>query len=68
MMADKVGYNWGTNSKNTIYGVPFCDKHTIFSDFYKSVDMFKIARPVIVFGLALSMAVGLVYWIMSLFI
>ena len=31
-------------------------------------NMFKIAGPVIVFGLALSMAVGLIYWIISLFV
>jgi stage V sporulation protein AC len=31
-------------------------------------NMFKIAGPVIVFGMALSMAVGLVYWIISLFV
>jgi len=30
-------------------------------------NMFKIAGPVIVFGVALSMLVGLVYWIISLF-
>jgi stage V sporulation protein AC len=31
-------------------------------------NMFKIAGPVIVFGVALSMLVGLIYWIFSLFI
>jgi len=31
-------------------------------------NMFKIAGPVIVFGVALSMFVGLVYWIISLFV
>ena len=31
-------------------------------------NMFKIAGPVIVFGMALSMLVGLVYWIISLFV
>lgn len=31
-------------------------------------NMFKIAGPVIVFGVALSMAVGFIYWIVSLFI
>ena len=31
-------------------------------------NMFKIAGPVIVFGMALSMVVGLVYWIISLFL
>ena len=30
-------------------------------------NMFKIAGPVIVIGMALSMVVGLVYWIISLF-
>jgi stage V sporulation protein AC len=30
-------------------------------------NMFKIAGPVIVFGVALSMLVGTVYWIISLF-
>jgi len=31
-------------------------------------NMFKIAGPVIVFGVAMSMAVGLIYWIISLFV
>jgi stage V sporulation protein AC len=31
-------------------------------------NMFKIAGPVIVFGVALSMLVGVIYWIMSLFL
>jgi stage V sporulation protein AC len=31
-------------------------------------NMFKIAGPVIVFGVALSMAVGFIYWIISLFV
>jgi len=31
-------------------------------------NMFRIAGPVIVFGMALSMLVGLIYWIISLFI
>ena len=31
-------------------------------------NMFKIAGPVIVFGVAMSMLVGLIYWIISLFI
>ena len=31
-------------------------------------NMFKIAGPVIVFGMALSMLVGLIYWIISLFV
>ncbi len=31
-------------------------------------NMFKIAGPVIVFGVALSMLVGLVYWVISLFV
>jgi stage V sporulation protein AC len=30
-------------------------------------NMFKIAGPVIVFGVALSMFVGLIYWVISLF-
>ena len=31
-------------------------------------NMFKIAGPVIVFGVALSMLVGLIYWVISLFL
>ena len=31
-------------------------------------NMFKIAGPVIVFGLAMSMLVGLIYWVVSLFV
>ena len=31
-------------------------------------NMFKIAGPVIVFGVALSMLVGLIYWLISLFV
>ena len=31
-------------------------------------NMFKIAGPVIVFGVALSMLVGLIYWVISLFV
>jgi len=32
------------------------------------VNMFRVAGPVIVFGVALSMLVGLIYWIVSLFV
>jgi stage V sporulation protein AC len=31
-------------------------------------NMFKIAGPVIVFGVAMSMLVGLIYWVISLFV
>lgn len=55
-----------TNSKSTIYSDILSIKTLDTVVFKNYSDLFKIAGPVIVVGVALSMLVGTVYWILLL--
>jgi hypothetical protein len=60
---NKAAYNRRTNLENTICSVLNYNNTPIYCDFIKLSYMFKIAGPVIVVGVAVSMLFGFIYYL-----